>query len=116
MAKAAERAKPGTRLAQQHLAPTPLGQGVRSHLSEYMATDRVTAEAQQHIGHRIDQAVQQDLGSMAAAAPAAPNVRSGAPANPWMAILSQPGGMRQAFVLNEILQKPPALRRKTPHA
>lgn len=113
--KPAERGRPGSRLAQRHLAPTPLGQGVRAHLTEYMASDRVTAESQQHIGHRIDAAVQQDLGAMAAIAAAAPNVRSGAPGNPWMAIFSQPGGMRQAFVLNEILQKPAALRRKASH-
>ena len=81
-----------------------------------MATDRVTAEAKQHIGHRIDDAVQQDLGQMAAAGEASAGMRTSAAANPLITMLSQPGGMRQAFVLNEILQKPRALRHKTPHA
>jgi hypothetical protein len=105
--KNVERPRPGSSLAQQHLPSSQLGQGVRTHLSEYMTADRVTAEAQQHVGHRIDQAVQQDLG-VSAAIVSPP--RAGVTRHPLVALLSEPGGVRQAFVLNEVLQKPRALR------
>lgn len=107
--KKVERAKPGSSLSQQHLPSGQLGQGLRSHVSQYMTADRVTAEAQQHVGHRIDEAVQQDLGQATALAMSgAP--RTGTPKSPLVALLAEPGGIRQAFVLNEILQKPRALR------
>jgi len=101
------RPKPGSRLVEQHLATSQLGQGVRAHVTGYMTPDRVTAEAQQFIGHRIDAAVQSDLGQGGT-----PSQFGGRPPHPFLALMSQPGGMRQALVLNEILQKPQALRRK----
>jgi hypothetical protein len=100
--------KRGSRLSEQHLPTTQLGQGVRAHLTGYMASDRVTAEAQEFIGHRIEDAVQSDLGQSGMTLP----LGSRTP-HPLLALMSQPGGMRQALVLNEILQKPAALRRKT---
>jgi hypothetical protein len=105
--KKTERQRPGSTLAQQHLPSGQLGQGVRAHVSEYMTSDRVTAEAQQHVGHRIEQAVEYDLGVSAAMTnpPRMPVVK-----HPLVALLSEPGGARQAFVLNEVLQKPRALR------
>jgi len=101
------RKRPGSQLEQKHLATSQLGQGLRSHLNEYMTQDRVTAEAQQFIGDRVDQAVEKDLGQMTAAA--IPRSKS---QHPLLALLAQPGGVRQALIMNELLQKPTALRKK----
>jgi hypothetical protein len=110
VAKATQRQKPGSSFVQQHIPTSQLGQGLRTHLDQYMAPDRVTAEAQHHIGHRIEAAVKQDLGQIAADGA----TRAAPVAHPLLATLMQPGGMRQALVLNEILQKPAALRRGGP--
>jgi hypothetical protein len=99
-------------LVQPTVKPLAVGGGVREHVAAYMTPDRVGAHAQQHIGqHRIDEAVTRDLagGTVAAVEPVA-----GSPRNlphPLLQVLSSREGVRQAVLLQEILQKPRALRR-----
>jgi hypothetical protein len=88
------------------------GSKLREHVASYMAENRVGAEVQQHLAHRVDQAVQKDLsGGTVAPISAAPGLNN-APPHPLLVMLSKPEGMRQAILLNEILQKPRVLTRE----
>jgi hypothetical protein len=91
--------------------PSKGGRGVREHVSTYMADNRVGAEVQQHLAHRIDASVERDMsgGTVAAVTPAIGEVTRPAP-HPLLAVLAKPEGMRQAILMNEILSRPRALR------
>jgi len=111
--KRSQSKPPPKTLAQPTVKPSGVGGGgVREHVAAYMTPDRVGTHAQQHIGqHRIDDAVTRDLagGTVAAVEPVA-----GSPRNlphPLLQVLSSRDGVRQAVLLQEILQKPRALRR-----
>lgn len=94
-------------------APKPAasqpGQGIREHVSTYMAGNRVAAEVQQHLAHRVDEAVQRDLSGGTVAPVQSVSSPVAAP-HPLMAMLLRPEGVRQAILLNEILQRPRVLR------
>ena len=91
-------AKQAARIADTHLADSNLGNEVRSH----------------HMGNRVDAAVQKeitaavqhDLGNRIAAAKP-PQEQS---IHPLVKVLRDPNGIRQAILLNEILQRPKAKR------
>ena len=102
----AAHAKP---LSQQHLAASKLGTGVQEHVAMHMASGHVAADAQRFIGNRVAEAVQQDLGATNAAKGAVPNL-SVAVLHPALKFITQPGALRDAVVLSEILQPPKALR------
>lgn len=103
----AKAERPGSTLSGRHLETPALGSNVREHVSTHMAADRVIAAAEQDLGHRIDAAVQHDLG-----APTATSVTTTSrPPHPLLVALRSPGGVRQAVLLHEILQRPKALRR-----
>uniref|UniRef100_A0A7C2PFX2 Uncharacterized protein n=1 Tax=Schlesneria paludicola TaxID=360056 RepID=A0A7C2PFX2_9PLAN len=105
------RVQPSTTAAAEPGQVSPIGSGVREHVAAYMAPDRVAAHAQQHVGERrIDKAVEQDLGG-GTVAPVAPAEQPRGKPHPLLAALAQPSGMRQAILMQEILQKPRALRR-----
>ncbi len=91
--------------------PNRPGQGIREHVSSYMAENRVGAEVQQHLAHRVDQAVQRDLSGGTVAAVESVSSPVTAP-HPLMALLLRPEGVRQAILMNEILQRPRALRER----
>ncbi len=101
--------KPVASLADKHLGSSNLGSGVRSHVSSYMQKDRVAAEVQQDLKNRIADEVRADLGSAKMTSTAA--VVKPAPVHPLVTLLRDPQGVRQAIALQEILQKPRALRR-----
>ena len=91
-------AKPPTRVADMHLASSNLGNEVRSH----QMGNRVDAAVQQE----ITAAVQHDLGNRIAAAMPAHEPAM----HPLIKVLRDPNGIRQAILLNEILQRPKAKR------
>ena len=91
--------RPAPRVADTHLSSSNLGGGVRSH----QMANRVEAAVQQE----ITGAVQHDLGNRIAAA-LPPSER---PVHPLVKVLRDPNGVRQAILLNEILQRPKARRR-----
>lgn len=95
--------RPGERAAATHLQTSSLGQGVRSHLHEFMEPNRVGNAVQQD----INQAVRKDLGPTAASDAV---VRAGN-IHPLAKALRDPQGVRQAILLNEILSRPKSLRR-----
>lgn len=111
-----DRPAPPGNVARQHLKTSNLGSGVQSHLRSHLEEDRREDAAQrkrmsgsQSLGERVRDAVQSDLGGgLAASAPAvAPLV----PTHPMLHWLSQPGAVQNAIIIQEILQKPRALRR-----
>ncbi len=91
-------AKLTTRVADMHLASSNLGNEVRSH----QMGNRVDAAVQKE----ITAAVQHDLGNRIAAAK--PSQEQ--PMHPLIKVLRDPNGIRQAILLNEILQRPKAKR------
>jgi hypothetical protein len=98
-------------LVQPTMKPSSIGGGVREHVAAYMTPDRVGAHAQEHIGqHRIDDAVTKDLAGGTVAAVTPVGVLHATP-HPLLQVLSSRDGVRQAILLQEILQKPRALRR-----
>jgi hypothetical protein len=100
-------AKPVASLSQQHLPTSQLGEGLRSHLSSYMSQDRIATEVRQDMPNRIAAEVRADFGARpSAAAPV-----TAAPVHPVITLLRDPLGVRQAIAVQEILQKPKALRR-----
>jgi hypothetical protein len=111
--------RPGQELAGRHITTAPtLGQQAGAASRQRM-DERVTAQAAQHLPHAVDQSVSQHLGVFAAGTPpvagagsqgAARDVARTAAASLLLALRS-PAGVRQAVIMQEILQRPRALRR-----
>ncbi len=91
-------AKHASRVADMHLASSNLGNEVRTH----QMGNRVDAAVQQE----ITAAVQHDLGNRIAAAKPVQEQAM----HPLIKVLRDPNGIRQAILLNEILQRPRAKR------
>jgi hypothetical protein len=100
-----------SQVQQQHLPTSRLGSGVQDHIATHMAAGQVTSQAQAFIGHRVEQAVQQDLGAASLATGAVPGL-SVAKLHPALTFLTRPGSIRDAIVVSEILQPPKALRNR----
>lgn len=107
---ASERPKTTSQLAQKQLPQSTLGESVRSHLKDYMS-ERVGAEARQHLASPLQEGRAPMVGQDAVSGAESPAMRRGEQ-HPLLVALSQPGAIRQNFVLAEILQKPRALRPK----
>lgn len=103
--------RPGGRIAQRKgPGSTTLGADVRQHLADHMQEGRVVQQAQDHLGHGVADKVQQDLGTFTA-----PNAQSTAAATAARAqvtvdevvrLLRDPAGLKQAFVLTLIINRP----------
>jgi hypothetical protein len=102
-------ARPGESIAERKsIGSRDLGKGLREHVRTTMQ-ERVQSGASQHLTHSIDQSVSQHLGTFsgqASKAEAAPHETRILAAGDILALLRTREGMRQAFILNEILQRP----------
>lgn len=96
-------------LSQQHLPTSRLGAGVQEHVTAHLAPGHVAVEAERFIGNRVATAVQHDLGTTNAAKGAVPSL-SVAALHPTLKFITQPGALRDAVILSEIMQPPKALR------
>ena len=91
-------ARPAPRVSETHLASSNLGASVRGH----------------HLANRVEEAVEreiaapvrQDLGTRTSLIQAVPEQF----VHPLVKMLREPNGMRQAVLLNEILQRPKSTR------
>lgn len=106
--------RPGQELAGRQLtSSSPIAQP-RSRMDE-----RVAAQSAQNLPHSVDQSVARHLGVFAAESSTSTGTqaRSGtriarnSPAVSLLAALRTPAGVQQAVMMQEILQKPRALRR-----
>jgi hypothetical protein len=113
-------ARPGQAAAQRHLSgPEQLGAGLTDHVRTHM-DHRVGAEVQQHLPHKVDLEVNQHLGAFAAQSAGRPSQpmevagvrRDATPALLLLGDLRSPGGVRRAIMMQEILQRPRALRHR----
>jgi hypothetical protein len=102
--------KPFAALADQHLAKSNVGEGLRAHVSSFNKAERIPAESEQYLKSRIAAEVRTDLG--AGTFTAQPTSVERAAVHPLVALLRDPVGIRQAITLQEILQPPKALRRR----
>lgn len=103
-------AKPRVSLANQHLPTSNLGAGLRNHVSSFLQADRVATEVERDLPNRIAQEVNADLGPRQLTSPTAAIAKPVA-VHPLIRLLRDQQGVRQAIALQEILQKPRALRR-----
>lgn len=101
--------RPGESIAERKsVVSGDLGKGLRDHVRSTMQ-ERVQAGTAQHLSHSVDQSVSQHLGAFSAQAPKAaanPPVAASLAASDILALLRTREGMKQAFILNEILQRP----------
>ena len=110
-------ARPGGRISERKgPGSTTLGSGVRQHLADHMQEGRVLQQAQNHLAHGVADKVQQDLGSFTAAdaptAAAATAARAKFTVTEVARLMRDPAGLKQAFVLNLILNRPTLGRRR----
>jgi hypothetical protein len=107
--------RPGEELAGRHLTASS-GLGPQPAASSRQRMDeRLAAQASQHLPHAVDHAVSQHLGVFAADTSSAAGGGSRStgriPAAALLQALRSPGGVQQAVMMQEILQRPRALRR-----
>lgn len=95
------------RVADTHLSSSNLGSEVRSHHLGNRIEATVRHDITSPVQQDIQDSVQHDLGNrIAAALPNQPKA-----VHPLVKVLRDPHGVRQAILLNEILQRPKCLRR-----
>ncbi len=104
-------AKPQPKGGMRPLSSGP-GQGLRQHVSSYMASRRVDSSSQSLLADRVGASVQQHL-SGGTVAPVEAAMSTMAAPHPLFALLSTPEGVQQAIVMNEILQRPVSMRGRT---
>jgi hypothetical protein len=111
-------ARPGGRISQRKgPGSTTLGSGVRQHVAEHMQEGRVIQQAQSHLAHGVAEKVQQDLGTFtgvdpAGAAATVTAARQTATAISVAKLMRDPVSLKEAFVLNLILNRPKLGQRK----
>ena len=106
-------ARPGGRISQRKgPGSTTLGSGVRQHLAEHMQEGRVLQQAQSFLGHGVADKVQRDLGVFSGTNPLATSTstamidqQAGLAAG-IATMMRDPVGLKQAFVLNLIMNRP----------
>lgn len=94
--------------ARSEMGSRDLGGGVRTHVAQAMGA-RVGKEVEQHIGHSVNQSVAEHLGASSLTTGVAAKPAQSAPRHPLLQGLSDGESLRQAFVLNLILQRPASL-------
>lgn len=98
--------RPGQDLAKRHLAQAPQSTVVSEHLP-----GRVAAE---HLSRDVDKSVAAHLGKFTAADVRSTRTTVARRPAAFLAELRTRRGMRAAVIMQEILQRPRALRRRTP--
>lgn len=108
--------RPGAELAQRK-APVSgdLGAQVRAHLSQYLESSRLSQRAKAELGSAVERAVREHLGTTATRGTQDQESVAGAVEldAPIVTLLRNPAGVRTAILVNEILERPKCLRRKT---
>ena len=104
--------RPGGRISQRKgPGSTNLGAGLREHLAEQMQ-ERVGKQAEQNLGHGVADKVEQDLGKFSvneqrtSTAAVIKEVKPSITASAVAQIVRDPATMKQAFVMNLILNRP----------
>ena len=108
--------RPGAEMALRK-APVSddLGAQIRAHLSHYLDSSQLSQRAKADLGSAVDRAVREHLGNATAGGPQGQeSLNAAAEAGaPFLALLRNPSGVRNAILINEILGRPKGLRRKT---
>ena len=110
--------RPGGRIAKRKGPGSEnLGSGVRQHVAEHMQEGRVLEHAQHVLANGVAEKVQKDLGtftglSPAGAAAVVTTSRQTATALSVAKLMRDPVSLKEAFVLNLILERPKLGRRK----
>lgn len=108
----AQGPRPGGRISQRKgPGSTNLGAGLREHLAEQMQ-ERVGKQAEQYLGHGVAEKVEQDLGKFSvneqrsSTAAVIKEVKPSITASAVAEIVRDSATMKQAFVMNLILNRP----------
>ena len=110
--------RPGGRIAQRKgPGSSNLGSGVRQHVADHMQEGRVLQQAQDFLAHGVAEKVQHNLGTFTGIAPAGAaatvtSSRQTATALSVAKMMRDPVSLKEAFVLNLILDRPKLGQRK----
>jgi hypothetical protein len=106
--------RPGAEIAARK-APVSqdLGTQVRAHSSEYLDSSRMSQRVKADLGSSVERAVHEHLGKTETRGLEDKETPAAATSVPILALLRNPAGVRAAILVNEILQRPKCLRRKT---
>ena len=88
------------------------GPRVRAHLNQYLESSRLSQKARAELGSAIDRAVRDHLGNTRTAIEDQDSPSSAKTGPPIASFLRNPGDVRTAILVNEILQRPKCLGRK----
>lgn len=97
------------KLSDKHLSSSNLGQGVRSHVTAFVQSETIAASVQEDLKDKISAEVQADLGQRPSISQPVSSSRS---VHPLITFLRSPQGVRQAIIMQEVLQRPKTLRRQ----
>jgi hypothetical protein len=94
-----------------------LGAEIRQHVSQHLDSNSLSQRVQQDLPNRLQQSVTEHLGEAssrlkATALPTLSSSTVNASALQLLELLRQPGQVRQAMMVNEILSRPVSLRRR----
>ncbi len=109
--------RPGGRISDRKgLGSATLGSGVRQHVADHMQEGRIVQQAKSHLAHGVAEKVQQDLGAFTAVdaptAASATAARAKFTVTEVARLMRDPAGIKQAFVLNLILNRPTLGKRR----
>jgi hypothetical protein len=109
--------RPGAEMAVRK-APVSgdLGADIRTHLSQYLDSSRMSQRAKADLGSAVERAVREHMGKTETRGLEDQNAVVAPPAQSGMSIvtlLRNPAGVKTAILINEVLQRPKCLRRKT---
>lgn len=93
-----------------------LGAEIRQHVSQHLDSNSLSQRVQQDLPNRLQQSVTEHLGEASSRLKGTPPPLVASSVSPsalqLLELLRQPGQVRQAMMVNEILQRPVALRRR----
>jgi hypothetical protein len=110
---APQRAAPGQQAAQRQVVPAAgLGTSLQQHVQSHMA-ERMAAQASRDVEPTVDDSVAAHMGAFAADVEIGGRTTAAPAAGDLLKMLRNPQGVRQAYILGEILRPPISRRRRS---
>ncbi len=106
--------RPGAEIAARKAPGSEdLGTQVQAHLNEYLDSSRMSQRVKADLGSSVERGVREHLGKTETRGTEEKETPAAPTDAPIQSLLRNPAGVRSAILLNEILQRPKCLRRKT---
>jgi hypothetical protein len=106
--------RPGSEMAMRKAPGTEdLGNQVRTHANQYLDSSRMSQRVQADLGSAVERTVREHLGTPETSGPRDKEKVTLVAGVPILTLLRSPAGVRTAILVNEILERPKWLRRKS---